>query len=78
MRTGKRRLSYLTANARHHDLVEMTARKLARFADEIMLVEHLRLNESQVKRLLRTAIAERSDFLRIVSCVVVPRRVTFG
>jgi hypothetical protein len=49
---------YAAANASHHDLVELTARKLARFADEIMLVEHLRLSERQVKLLLRTAIAE--------------------
>jgi hypothetical protein len=55
-----------------------TARKLAQFADEVMPVEHLRLSESQVKRLLRTAIAEGSDFLS--HCVMRggTTQVTFG
>jgi hypothetical protein len=49
---------YLAANPAHHNLVDLTARKLARLADAIMLVAHVRLSEKEVKQLLRDALNE--------------------
>lgn len=47
---------YVSANAAHWDLVELTVSKIVRLAQEVMLLDRVRVSERQVRALLMEAL----------------------
>jgi hypothetical protein len=47
---------YLAANAAHRDLIELTVKKVAGLAQEMMPLPRVRVSEKQVKQLLVEAL----------------------